>query len=476
MRRHILFYLLCIWAQLAWAQEQPLVRVPYPGGPCTMYRLYLKDKDPVHSPFSTARPEAYLSVRSIERRKRQGLKVDESDLPVALAYIDSVRRVAGIDVVGRSKWNNTLLVRVRKEAQVERLGRLPFVKGMVRVFASPDSVTTRQRTRYSAHFRKYEVSRHRYGASAEQIKMLGGDRLHAKGYKGEGMMIAVLDAGFMNADSIAALGTIRVAEVHDFVVPASTNVYTEMGHGTKVLSTMGVNTPYYYIGTAPAAQYLLLRCEDERTESLAEEDYWAEAAEYADSMGVDVINSSLGYHAFDDTTTSHRASDLDGRTALISHTASMLASKGIVCVCAAGNDGDSEWQKVNVPADATGVLTVGSVDDKGRRASFSSVGPTADGRIKPDVMAQGKPAMVVLPSGVIDEDYGTSFSAPQVAGMVACLWQALPHLTAQQVIDAVRQSGSNRLHPDYQCGYGVPNFWEAYRGMKREESKVKNRK
>ena len=277
-------------------------------------------------------------------------------------------------------------------------------------------------------------------------------------------MIAVLDAGFMNADSIVALGSIRVTGVHDFVVPASANVYTEMGHGTKVLSAMGTNTPYYYIGMAPAARYLLLRCEDERTESLVEEDYWAEAAEYADSMGVDIVNSSLGYHAFDDTTTSHHVSDLDGRSTLISRTASMLASKGIVCVCAAGNEGNSGWQKINVPADATDILTVGSVDDKGRCAWFSSVGPTADGRIKPDVMAQGKPAMVVLPSGVIDEDYGTSFSSPQVAGMVACLWQAFPNLTARQIIDLVRQSGSNSLHPDNLCGYGVSNFWKAYKG------------
>ena len=190
MRRRIIFCLLCVWMQISFAQNFPSVLAPYPGGKCMMYRLYLKDKDLCHSPFSLTHPEAYLSARSIERRRRQRLSLDESDLPVAPAYVDSVRRAGG-DVVGRSKWNNTLLVRVSHDEQAERLGALPFVTRMVRVFTSPDSVATRRRTRFKDHFENYMSSRHMYGASARQIGMLGGNRLHDKDFRGKGMMTHV---------------------------------------------------------------------------------------------------------------------------------------------------------------------------------------------------------------------------------------------------------------------------------------------
>ncbi len=229
-----------------------------------------------------------------------------------------------------------------------------------------------------------------YGAADAQLKSLNGKRLHESGYSGKGMMIAVFDGGFMNVDKIPALHGIKLAGVKDFVVPESKNVFGEMEHGTMVLSTMAANAPDFYVGVAPEAQYLLIRCEDERTESLAEEDYWASAAEYADSCGVDVINSSLGYHGFDDASTNHHYYEQDGKTALISRTASMCADKGIVCVNSAGNDGMGTWKKINFPADATDILTVGSVNEMGVNAAFSAVGPTADGRIKPDVMAYRK--------------------------------------------------------------------------------------
>lgn len=435
--------------------------VSFPGGRCMMYRLYLRDKDLQHTPFSVNRPEQFLSARSIERRKRQGLPVDVTDLPIAPAYLDSVSRT-GIEIVGQSKWNNTLLVKIHKEKELNKLNSLSFITKKLKVFSSPDSITERKRSSFRKELNSWESVPIHYGAAAEQLKSLGGQRIHERGFYGNGMMIAVFDGGFMNVDRIPALHGVKLAGLKDFVVPKSNNIFEEMEHGTMVLSTMAANAPNLYVGVAPEAQYVLVRCEDERTESLAEEDYWASAAEYADSLGVDVINSSLGYHDFDDVKTNHLYWEQDGETALISHTASMCADKGIICVNSAGNDGMGVWKKINFPADAKNILTVGSINEQGKNAAFSAVGPTADGRIKPDVMAYGSPTSVITGRGAIINDNGTSFSSPLIAGMTACLWQALPHKTAKQIIKLVKMAGNNQQHPDNIYGYGVPDFWKAY--------------
>lgn len=435
--------------------------VSFPGGRCMMYRLYLRDKDLQHTPFSVNRPEQFLSARSIERRKRQGLPVDVTDLPIAPAYLDSVSRT-GIEIVGQSKWNNTLLVKIHKEKELNKLNSLSFITKKLKVFSSPDSITERKRSSFRKELNSWESVPIHYGAAAEQLKSLGGQRIHERGFYGNGMMIAVFDGGFMNVDRIPALHGVKLAGLKDFVVPKSNNIFEEMEHGTMVLSTMAANAPNLYVGVAPEAQYVLVRCEDEHTESLAEEDYWASAAEYADSLGVDVINSSLGYHDFDDVKTNHLYWEQDGETALISHTASMCADKGIICVNSAGNDGMGVWKKINFPADAKNILTVGSINEQGKNAAFSAVGPTADGRIKPDVMAYGSPTSVITGRGSIINDNGTSFSSPLIAGMTACLWQALPHKTAKQIIKLVKMAGNNQQHPDNIYGYGVPDFWKAY--------------
>lgn len=467
MKRYLMLYAFLIMALSLMAHEDRAFRitetdmVSFPGGRCMMYRLYLRDKDLQHTPFSVSRPEQFLSARSIERRKRQGLSVDVTDLPIAPAYLDSVSRT-GIEIVGQSKWNNTLLVKIHKEKELNKLNSLSFITRKLKVFSSPDSITERKRSSFRKELNSWESGPTLYGAAAEQLKSLGGQRIHERGFYGNGMMIAVLDGGFMNADRIPALHGVKLAGLKDFVVPKSNNIFEEMEHGTMVLSTMAANAPNLYVGVAPEAQYVLVRCEDERTESLAEEDYWASAAEYADSLGVDVINSSLGYHDFDDVKTNHLYWEQDGETALISHTASMCADKGIICVNSAGNDGMGVWKKINFPADAKDILTVGSINEQGKNAAFSAVGPTADGRIKPDVMAFGSPASVITGRGAIINDNGTSFSSPLIAGMTACLWQALPHKTAKQIIKLVKMAGNNQQHPDNIYGYGVPDFWKAY--------------
>ena len=227
---------------------------------------------------------------------------------------------------------------------------------------------------------------------------------------------------------------------------------------------MAINTPYFYIGTAPKASYWLLRSEDQQTEQEVEEDYWTMAAEFADSVGCDLINSSLGYHEYDHPWMSHQLRHLDGHTAFVSRSASLLANKGIILVNSAGNSGMSPWKKIGVPSDADDILTVGAItaDEPRHIAPFSSVGPSQDGRIKPDVVAIGAPAFLVNGRGVMIEDMGTSFSAPTVCGLTACLWEGLPEKSAIEIINLIRQNSDNYDHPDNIYGYGVPDFWRAY--------------
>lgn len=441
----------------------------YPEGKCYMYRVTLADKR--GTPHSLEHPETFLSQRAIERRARQGISVDSTDLPVSPLYIADIE-AAGARVAHVSKWNNTVLVRGNNEQRLESLSALPFVRAVRKVWTSPDSVAPpMEREHLGRIINRWDtVNGSRYGHALGQIEMLNGTLLHEKGFTGEGMMIAVLDGGFMNADVMPAFGITHIAAERDFVVPPADDIFAEMSHGTKVLSVMAANLPGAYVGAAPGATYLLLRCEDNGTESLAEEDYWTAAVEYADSMGVDVINSSLGFHHFDEETDNYAYSDQDGLTAMISRTASMVADKGIVLVCSAGNDGMETWKKINFPADAHDILAVGAAGQDGINASFSAVGPTADGRVKPDVMAMGNPTAVISARGSLSKDIGTSFAAPLISALTACLWQALPDKTAKEIMEIVRHSSDNSLTPDNIRGYGVPDFGRAYTlGKQRKE-------
>jgi subtilisin family serine protease len=286
--------------------------------------------------------------------------------------------------------------------------------------------------------------------------------LHEAGFKGQGMTIAVVDGGFHNFDRIPALDNVKVLGTKDFVNPNS-DIYAEATHGLSVLSCMATNKPGVMIGTAPEASYWLLRSEDSDSEYPIEQDYWVAAVEYADSVGVDLINTSLGYNEFDDSSMDFKLRDLNGKHSVISRAASRLADKGMILVCSAGNSGNSVWKKITPPGDAENVLTVGAIVwQTGVIASFSSVGNTQDGRVKPDVVAAGVRADVINSHGSQGKANGTSFASPIMCGMVACLWQACPTLTAKEVIELVRQAGDRAEFPDNIYGYGIPDMWKAY--------------
>lgn len=441
------------------AKESPRKK-KFPGGKCYIYRFALKDKH--GSDYAIDRPHKFLSRESVERRKRQRLSIDSTDLPVNGIYI-KLLKTKDTEIVGTSRWNNTVLVRTADTTVIAPLAEQPFVRSVKRVWTAPDSIVPLKiPPRVHDTFNPWDsVKASFYAQGKQQIGMHNGERLHAAGYKGKGMTIAVLDGGFLNVDRIPTFQQARILGEKDFVYPAVPSVYVLGEHGTKVLSTMAANCPGVFVGTAPEASFWLLRCEDTDTEQEVEEDYWAMAAEFADSVGADIINSSLGYSVYDNGCDSHERWQLDGQSTLISRTASMLADKGIVLVNSAGNDGMRAWKKLTFPADAYNSLTVGAVSPHRSVAPFSAVGPTQDGRVKPDVMAMGAEATALSARGTIIREMGTSFASPTLCGIVACLWQALPHMTAREIMELVRSVGDNRQHPDNVQGYGIPDMWRA---------------
>lgn len=426
------------------------------------YRIAFTDK--TGTKFCIDHPLDFLSVRALERRARQQLTVDSTDLPVSQVYLKELT-VTGARVVATSKWNNTAVVEVLDTLVIEPLGKLPFVKDVKKVWTQPDSIPLRNAGRKKEVTNKVEKTKEFYGKGFQQVKLHGGDSLHIAGFCGEGMHVAVIDAGFYNVDQIKFFKKMHLLGTRDFVNPKS-DIYAENNHGMMVLSCMAANTPKVYVGTAPKASYWLLRSEDDDSEQLVEEDYWAAAIEFADSVGVDVVNTSLGYYAFDDASANYRYRNLDGHYSLMSHSASMAADKGMVVVCSAGNSGRGAWKKITPPGDAENVITVGALTRDLINTEFSSVGNTADGRIKPDAMAIGYRSTVSGNDGTVSHANGTSFASPTLCGVVTCFWQACPWLTAKEVVQVVQQAGDRSDCPDNIYGYGVPNLWKAYLKLK----------
>ena len=422
------------------------------------YRVNLKDKSGTE--YSIDRPQAFLSERAIERRNRQQLPIEETDLPVSQQYLKELLGT-GAKLVTTSKWNNTVVLEVSDTTLMDKVKEMSFVTGVKKVWTQPDSIPPRNKSRKKEVTNEVKEAGHHYGKAFRQINIHGGDSLHAAGFTGKGMHVAVIDAGFYNADRIKFFKNMDLLGTRDFVNPNS-DIYEENSHGMKVLSCMAANIKDVFVGTAPDASYWLLRSEDQDTEQPIEEDYWAAAIEFADSVGVDVINTSLGYYEFDKGYGGYRYRDLDGHTSLMSHSASMAADKGIVVVCSAGNSGNDAWKKVTPPGDAEHVLVVGALNCELKNAEFSSVGNTSDGRVKPDVMAIGKGSVVSGNDGSVSKANGTSFSSPIMCGVVTCFWQACPWLTAKEVVKAVQQAGDRVDFPDNIYGYGVPNLWKAY--------------
>ncbi|HLN94770.1 MAG TPA: S8 family serine peptidase [Flavobacterium sp.] len=421
--------------------------------------VYFTDKPDAASYL--ANPSAMLSQRALDRRAAQNIPVDIADVPLHTPYVEAVAGTPGIVIKSASKWFNCLHVR-GSEASINSLTSLSFVDHIVFANANLNPAPRRPQSRLSrvAKWTDIQVN-YPYGSSENQVQQLNGHYLHQMDYTGSGKYIAVLDAGFPGVDTASPFQRLRdnngILGGYDFVNDA-TDFYSGGNHGTTVLSTMAGYVPDALVGTAPDASYYLFITEDVASENPVEESYWVEAAERADSLGVDVINTSLGYFGYDNPDYSHTYADMNGTTTFISKGVNMAFSRGMIVVVSAGNSGNSAEPHIGAPADALSALTIGAVNASGQYASFSSIGPSYDGRVKPDVVAQGAAVFVAQPNGAVTISNGTSFSGPITAGLVACLWQALPELSNQEIIDLVRQSASLYDNPTTQLGYGIPDF------------------
>jgi serine protease AprX len=428
----------------------------------TRYFVAFTDKN--NSNYSTSNPQQFLSQRAINRRTNQSIAITTQDIPVDTAYIRQIANTGAL-VMCRTRWFNGVVVKLTNQAQLTSINALPFVvssKPLARVRAPKKLAPVAENIASNRKTTSTQSDVFDYGASKNQIYLLNGECLHNQGYNGTGMQIGIIDDGFLNAKTATVFDTLwhnnQVIATHDFLNDDSL-VYNEGGHGCEVLSCMAAYTPGQMIGTAPYAKFYLLRSEIDSTEKILEEYQWVAAIEYADSAGADVINSSLGYTTFNDPTQNHTWADLNGRTSVASISATMAARRGMIVCVAAGNEGGTTWQKISVPADADSILAVGAVDGSGNYASFSSTGNTADGRIKPDVVAQGENTTIYSYSSTsISSGNGTSFASPTMAGMAACLWQGNPTKTNMQVIQAIKQSASQYTAPDSLLGYGIPDF------------------
>ncbi|MCB0461906.1 MAG: S8 family serine peptidase [Flavobacteriaceae bacterium] len=422
--------------------------------------VYFTDKENVAN--AIANPITILTQKAIDRKTNHNVVIDERDVPVNESYIAQVKNATGIVVLAKSKWFNAVHVR-GTETNINDLLNLNFV---VSIDFADDSLNMssneieQAKDKFSIENAMIDFD---YGNTQNQVKMIAADALHELDYTGEGVTVAVLDAGFPNVNTMGAFQRLRDAgdllDGYDFVNRTSdVYAYTGNTHGTKVLSTMAGFIQDQYVGTAPDASYYLFRTEEAEHENPVEESYWVEAAERADSLGVDIINTSLGYKGYDNPNYSYTNNDLDGNTAFITRGANIAFEKGMLLVNSAGNSGASG---VNAPADAEGVFSIGAVDLNGDYVSFSSQGSAIQPTQKPDVVARGAAAFVIGPDNVIVQNNGTSFSSPIMAGGLACLRQALPDLTNAEMMQLVRESASQYTTPDYFLGYGIPDLGNA---------------
>lgn len=416
-------------------------------------RVYFKDKG-----TSVYQAEQILSEKAIARRVKVGIQYPAfTDFPVNKQYINQIRSL-GYVFHCSSKWMNTALFKTYSITGIDAIRNLSFVS-TIKIVKTPGPK--------SRFIDKLDVRTTGPGEFPydRPITMLNGYSLHDNGFTGKNILIAVLDGGFSNTDKIEALGALRarngIRYTYDFV-KLDAGVYESSYHGTDVMSILAGQLTGFIAGTAPSADYMLFKTEDVDSEFPCEEDFWAAGAEFADSAGADIITSSLGYYEFDDPSMNYKKSDLDGYTAFVTRVADMAASKGILVVVSAGNERDNPWKKIIFPSDGDRVVAAGAVDENMEIATFSSAGPSADGRVKPDNAAMGVNVPIQMIPGNSTFGSGTSFSCPVLSGMSACLMQSFPEAVNTQIIESLHRSGDRYNSPDSLYGYGIPDMSKAY--------------
>jgi len=434
----------------------------------TRYIVRFRDKG--NSTFSIADPSSYLSQRSIARRVKYNIPIDSTDLPVSPAYLESIRNVPNVTILNVSRWLNQVSIQTTDPAAISTINNFPFVRTTAPIAAR---ITTQEfihreklESTLPANGRVSDIQSdfYSYGLSANQIKIHNGEFLHNIGLRGQGMIIGMLDAGFYLYTSLRAFDSVnlngQVLGTYDFV-NRETSVVEDNSHGMHCFSIIAANIPGQFVGSAPKANFYLFRSEEAATEYPIEEHNWVCAAERVDSSGGDVISSSLGYTTFDNPTYNHTYQDMNGNTTMAAIGADLAAKKGILVLNSAGNDGDKPWRFIGTPADADSILAVGAVHANGAPAAFSSFGPSSDGQIKPDIASVGVATILQSSNNTIGMGNGTSYSCPNIAGLVTCLWQGFQEFNNMKIINAVRQAGSTANSPNDRIGYGIPDMKKA---------------
>lgn len=434
---------------------------PVTHGQDVFYRFSFTDKN--GNGYDVSRPNEFLSQRCIDRRQKWKIPIDERDLPLNDDYVDALVQITGGRVHSRSKWFNEVVLQLSDSSMISLADELPFIRQAIRVKSRKKPHTSiSQKSEATDIFCSDD---HFYGKSCNQIAMLNGQSLHNMGFTGRGIHIAQLDAGWLATDRLPCFRRLydenRLVTIRDFAYPHDENVYSLNSHGTSVLSIMASYWPDSLIGAAPDATYHLFRSEDPLSETNLEEDNWVAAAELADSIGVDIINSSLGYSLFDSAWMNYTYADMDGNIARCTQGADIAAEKGIIVVNSAGNSGLSAWHHITAPSDGDNVLAIGAVDADKVFATFSGWGPSADGDVKPDVCAQGRGTYFAGLDSTVKKGNGTSFSSPLVAGMAACLMQASPDRSPFEVREAIKKSAHLYDVPTDSLGYGIPDMMKA---------------
>ncbi len=446
--------------------------------------VWVKFADKENSHYSLSRPYEFLSERAIERRLRQDIPLDFNDLPVSPLYLETLSSDTSLVVYYASRWLNGALLKIRYAEAIDLLGNYEFITEWEVVKPSNsvpegkkleeengtqilhsnffDPALFYDETSYSLMHSNNNYPE--YGDAKNQVMLVNGQELHMRGYRGNGKVIAVLDSGYQSVDTLEGFNFIwnqgNILGYRDFVAPGE-DIFNSHPHGTYVLSVMGGYLPGRFSGASLGASFWLLRTEDASTEFRIEEYNWLAGAEFADSVGADIINSSLGYTRFDDPSQNYEYSDLNGQSTIVARAANKAFNRGILVVNSAGNYGGQAWRYIGSPADALGALAVGGTNNTGQRVNFSSVGPSADGRVKPEVMAQAQGVAILNLAGATSNANGTSFSAPLVAGMAACLWQKFPNASNGQIKDAIIRSADRYMNPDSLYGFGIPDFGKA---------------
>jgi len=421
---------------------------------------FIKFKDKKFTKYSFEKPEEFLSLKALERRKKNNILIDSSDLPVCDEYINIIQD-KGFKIKYPLKWFNGVVVSEDKDTLLEQIKSLSFIENIIKIKPCKSQKTTNKKFEEKD---KYEII-NIYGLSVHHFSTVNATWMRDSGLTGNNITICILDAGFNSVDNLPAFTNVinenRIIASRNFV--DNGNIYLSHNHGTMVFSIMAGYISNNLIGTATDAKYVLVKTEDSETEFIIEEYNWTAGAEFADSIGADIINSSLGYYTFDDSSQNHTYKDMNGTTTIVTQAANIAFSKGILVVASAGNEANDSWKYIIAPADGDKVLSVGAIDQNLKRAPFSSVGPSSDGDIKPNIVAMGYNNVVQTYNGGVQFSSGTSLAAPVISGLAASLWQAFPEMKNSDIFKAIEKSSSQYNSPDSLIGYGIPDFLKAYK-------------